>query len=185
MNETDLRNALRQHAESFRPDPEWLSRAPLRRRAWPRRIAMTSPLLVAATAAALYLVPGGASSPQTTDHNTTAAGPQFGEPAQIELAGYAAPVGGKMPKPLERHLKCMRLHGYDLPDPAWTGNGWLLTVKDAQRVGLGTSRWNRIVFSTCALTRPDGALTRPDGPGIPNLRHLLMPPRPGPGKPKP
>lgn len=185
MNETDLRHALREHAQSFRPDPEWLRRVPVPRRGR-RRIAMTSPVLLAAAAAAVVVVsllaPSGDSrSPTAGDDTVTTAVPPD-QPVRIHLVGYSAPVGGAMPKPLQRHLTCMRAHGYDLPDPAWTGRGWMLTVTDVQGLGVGTPRWKRTVFGTCALTRPDRRLGHPDDPGIPSMRHLLMHPRPRHGQ---
>jgi hypothetical protein len=166
-SETDLRVALHEYAEAYQPsgrpalEPHDTAR-PRRRRAW------SATALVAAATAAVVIgtqagngVPGGGSSAVDGSGHTVT----------IELAGYAAPKGGEPPAPLRKHLACMRARGYQLPDPTWTGHGWLLTVRDADSAGIGTRRWKRTAFVTCALTRSGGGLPR-------GLRHVLMHPRP-------
>jgi hypothetical protein len=129
--------------------------------------------MAAAVAAAVVLLgpqePAGPGS-----HIATGAPPGTGSPGDtvtIALVGYAAPVERAVPKTLRDHLSCMRDHGYDIPDPEWTGHGWLLTIKQAKGLGVGTAAWKKTAFITCALTRP-GAQQAP------GLRHALLHPRP-------
>jgi hypothetical protein len=178
MNESDLRTALRAHAESFSPTPGWLDEPPVPAKRRSRRALLAAPAVLAAAAAVIvYLGAGrsGTPAPQPPGHQQTA-----GNPVTIRLVGYAAPVGnhgGALPKPLVEHLDCMRANGYDLPDPQWTGHGWLLTLDDARSFGVGTMKWKRAVFVTCALTRPGR------GELPPMLRHAVMHPRDRIGKP--
>jgi hypothetical protein len=176
MNETDLRDALREHAESFKPDVGWLTRIPAPGRTWKRRAIAVSPLVAAAAAAAtilapVYLHPDGASQSEIRGHSPAL----VTQPIRIQLAGYAPPIHGAIPKPLEKHLTCMRTHGYDLPDPTWTGHGWSMFVQDPRQLGFGTQRWKRTAFVTCALTRRDGGRFH-------ELPDVLMHPRPRLGR---
>ena len=171
MNETELRMALREYAASFEPSGRGLDRGAPRRR-WARSTIAAAALLAAAgVTATFFLGPGHPRTPGTEAATGNHSTPSVSSDAvRIVLVGYEAPVNGVMPKGLQDHLSCMRAHGYDLPDPEWNGSGWLLTVQDAKGLGVGTSRWKRTVFITCALTRPHGH-------HVPGLRQALLHPR--------
>jgi hypothetical protein len=178
MNESDLRSELRREAERFDPAPGWLDALTRRtrrpRRRLPRPATALSVMTAAAVAATVYVATLGPSAdtgqppkheatPTTTDGTPRSA-------VTMQLVGYQAPVHGTLPRGLEEHLACMRDHGYAIPDPEWTGNGWMLTLDDARGIGFGTLRWKRTVFITCALTRPGGD-------GLEGLRDELLHPR--------
>jgi hypothetical protein len=176
MNESDLRSALRQEAERFDPPSGWLDQLPRRRRRRiPRPAAVLSVMTAAAVAAAVYvgaLGPSGDSSgPPRREATPTTSDDTIGSTVTMQLVGYDAPVHGTLPRSLEEHLSCMRDHGYDIPDPDWTGHGWMLTLEDTSGLGFGTLRWKRTVFITCALTRPVGDRLK-------DLRSELLHPRP-------
>lgn len=172
MNESDLRIALRERADAFDPDPGWCDRIPVGAPARRRRATALASLLTAAAAAAIYLgVAGsGRSGIGDPDHADPTLQATAGGSVTIELAGYHAPVRGAMPRALRQHLDCMHEHGFDIPDPQWTGHGWMLTVEDARSLGVGTPRWKRTAFLTCALARPGGH-------AMEGLKHALLHPR--------
>jgi hypothetical protein len=171
MNETELRMALREYAASFEPSGRGLDRRAPRRRLARSTVAAAALLAAAAVTAILFFGPGHPRSPATDTATGSRSAPSVsGDAVRIDLVGYAAPVNGEMPKGLQDHLSCMRAHGYDLPNPEWKGSGWMLTVQDARGLGVGTSRWKRTVFITCALTRPGGH-------DMPGLRQALLHPR--------
>ena len=169
MDENDLRAALRDYAASYRPTgrpPDRPANAPRTR----NRRALVAVPAVAAAAAAAVVIGTQVGSDGPTGSSVSSGMP--GNPVIIELAGYAAPkVGHIIPTSLQRHLSCMREHGYPLPDPTWTGHGWLLTVTEGRALDIGGEDWKQTAFVTCALTRPGHD-------GVPGLRHALLHPRP-------
>jgi hypothetical protein len=178
MNESDLREALRREAEAFDPTPGWLDVVPSPRDRVRRSTTAVSLMTAAAVAAAVYVATigpaGDDSGPSQRQASPTATHETSGGTSTtvtIRLAGYESPADGSVPADLQSHLACMRDHGYDLPDPVWTGNGWLLSVDDARGLGIGTARWKRTVFVTCALTRPGGDRLK-------GLRDEILNPRP-------
>jgi hypothetical protein len=179
MNETDLRTALREYATDFQPAPGWLRQAPRREsRVAHRRVSAAAVFTVVLIGTVIYISHATHSSPIANPRgnvDTVAGGGQHGSPdsVSLELVGYAKPVGGSMPKPLRAHVACMREHGFDLPDPTWTGHGWLITLDDPTAIGLGTQEWKRAAFFTCAL------MPRRDHVS-PLVRHAIMNPRPRP-----
>jgi hypothetical protein len=132
-------------------------------------------IAAAAVAAAVYvgaLGPSGdTGGPPRHEATPTTTDGTPGPAVSMQLVGYEAPVHGELPSGLKEHLACMRDHGYDVPDPEWTGNGWMLTIEDARGLGFGTLRWKRTVFITCALTRPGGDRLQ-------GIRHQILNPRP-------
>jgi hypothetical protein len=112
-----------------------------------------------------------ADPPGNVDTTTKAGQHASKDSLSLELVGYAKPVGGRMPKPLGAHIACMREHGFDLPDPSWTGHGWSITIDDPTSIGVGTRQWKQAAFFTCAL------MPRRDHVS-PLIRHAIMNPRP-------
>jgi hypothetical protein len=168
MDENDLREVLRDYAASYRPTgrlPDRPAGVPPRRR---RRALAVVPALAAAAAAAVVI---GSQAGSDVPAGSSVASGTPGDPVIIMLAGYAAPKGHTLPNPLQRHLACMREHGYALPDPTWTGHGWMLTVTEGRALGVGGKDWKQTAFVTCALTRPGHD-------GLPGLHHALLHPRP-------
>lgn len=141
MNETRLRALLRAEADAYRPGAP--RKLPSRRRLAPTVALATACAAVAVVAAAL-------------DHWTA---PQTSRPAArdgvvLELTGYERPgPDGRVPSELRSHVACMRAHGFDLPEPEWTGAGWTMRIDDAGSFGIGSRRWKKTVFGACALVR--------------------------------
>lgn len=164
MNEADLRSALKEEAAEFRPAPEWLEGVARRAAAVKTRNALAPiAILTAAAVAGLLVVVrplDSAPPPSIVSH-----------PVYLHLGGYQAPVDRHVPYPLRDHLDCMRSHGFDLPDPVWTGHGWVITVEDARSVGIGTLRWKRTLFLTCALRARSGSPP-------PEIKDAILHPRP-------
>jgi hypothetical protein len=142
MNEGDLRTMLTNEAAKFHPDPAWLAGAHRRPR-FTRNFTAVVGIAAIVVAAALY----GLNADRTALQPRSSANPVY-----IRLAGYEANSGG-LPGALRRHIACMRNHGFNLPDPVRVGHGWALKITDPQSIGLGSRRWKRTAFDTCALVR--------------------------------
>ncbi|HEX3326196.1 MAG TPA: hypothetical protein VHV50_04295 [Actinomycetota bacterium] len=143
MTEGDLRTMLTKEAAGFHPDPAWLAGA-RRRPRFTRNLIAVVGIAAIVVAAALYGLntDRAALQPRSSAH-----------PVYIRLAGYEAKPGGSLPGALRRHIACMRNQGFKLPDPVRVRGGWALKISDPRSIGLGSRRWKRAAFDTCALVR--------------------------------
>lgn len=145
MNETDLRAMLASEADRFQPDPAWLTDV-----SRPPQIPRQTLIGVAVGVAAVLI----GTMVYFTDRAPTV--PRMGptvQPVYIRLAGYVSNKGASVPADLQRHIDCMRDQGFDLPQPRRVANGWELKIDDPEALGLGSARWKRAAFDTCALVR--------------------------------
>jgi hypothetical protein len=152
MNETDLRELLQAEAGNFRPAPGWLTDLGNERR------HVVRPAFVASLAAILVLVASVAILSHMR-HGSVASKSASGA-VYIRLAGYQADTGATLPRSLQQHMSCMRAKGFDLPDPIRSGRGWFLKIRDPNALGIGTPRWKRAAFGTCALVRDRAVYNR-------------------------
>jgi hypothetical protein len=143
MNERDLRTMLTNEAAGFHPDPAWLVgvRRPPR---FTRNLIAGFGIAALVVAAALYGLNNDRSALQPRSS---------ARPVYIRLAGYEAKPGGVVPGALRRHVACMRNQGFELPDPVRVRHGWALKIDDPRSIELGSRRWKRAAFDTCALVR--------------------------------
>jgi hypothetical protein len=144
MNETDLRAMLADEAERFRPDPKWLSEVSRPPQAH-RRALITMAVGVAAILIGTMIYVAGKTAPGAALGNV--------HPVYIRLTGYMSNDGGGLPPALQRHIACMRSEGFDLPDPRRVAHGWVIKIVDPRSIGLGSARWKKAAFDTCALVR--------------------------------
>jgi hypothetical protein len=159
MNETQLRDLLREKADAFSLD----DRIPtgLRRRGR-NRTALA--WICTALAGAIVLASSGVIVIQAS--RQTPLGRSSSAPAAIDLLDYyeEAPhqdrrLGGvddAQHAELKRHAACMRHHGFDLPDPTREGDGWSILVDDPKAIGFDTPEWREAAFVDCRPMSPRG-----------------------------
>jgi hypothetical protein len=150
--ERDLREALRRCAEGFDmtgTPPETVREAIGRRRSRNGAIAaVASATVVGVLAASALLLPSRGPSPAGS------AGSEGVAEMSYVLLDSQVSNEPDAPAWLTEHIDCMREHGFDIPDPAPTADGWSITVDDPAAIGMGTEAWRRAAFVTCAPDQP-------------------------------
>jgi hypothetical protein len=56
----------------------------------------------------------------------------------------------------DRHVACMRRHGFDLPDPTLTDRGWSVLVDDPRAFDTDSRAWREAAFVDCRPSPPPG-----------------------------
>jgi hypothetical protein len=150
--ERDLREALRGYAEDFDmtgTPPDSTREAIGRRRSRNGTIAaVASATVVGVLAASALLLPSRGPSPAGSSGNHGV--------AEMSYVLLDSQVSSEPDAPawLTEHIECMREHGFDIPDPTPTADGWSITVDDPAAIGMGTEAWRRAAFVTCAPDQP-------------------------------
>jgi hypothetical protein len=154
-SEDEIREMLRAKAAmapSPRPRASAMARA--RRRRLRAVFAVTVPLAAAVSATLLAGQPAGNGGAYAAFGLTeTTRGRSEGRAPHRE----AAPDQQITRAMLERNVGCMRAHGFDLPDPVETADGWHVIVEESQALPSESAdlnvrkRWAEAVFVECRL----------------------------------
>jgi hypothetical protein len=154
LNETQLEEMLHAKAGTFRPSRGSPDR--LARRALLRAARRTGTVLVLAfvTVPLLFTV-----TSQLTPNDSNSAFAAFTWPLKSDgpraaNAGSSQPHGHRTrgnevtPADLKEHARCMRAHGFDIPDPIQTKGEWTILVKEPPADSRG---WKIAQFVDCRL----------------------------------
>ena len=168
--EDELRRLLRAKAAGYAPSPQ--PRASIVRQARLRLLRRTSATMLVlagaallATTLAIRLTPGerafaaldvrtrphlGAHATKPRGHGDTPSHVAPGQPITLGM--------------LKKNIQCMRDHGFDLPEPVKTAQGWQVIVEDSSPLPSESPdynvrrRWAQAVFVDCRLMDPTGDL---------------------------
>src|SRR5215207_2452488 len=137
--EDQLRDMLHAKADEFdlQPMPTSLARH-VRRRRVPFAPAAAAAAVAAVAALASAVAPDGGGPERFTAVNVAAAS-DTADPGDID----GDPGQGVSEQQLRRNVECMRTHGFDLPDPTVTEDGWSVILDDPLP---DTDQWRQAVF---------------------------------------